>query len=68
MTLGELVTKPPRKQAPPSIYVNPDDAKQTWSGRGRKPGWLKTWLDCGISLEDLRQPEVEGKHQGADAN
>ena len=35
-------------------YRNPDDASQTWSGRGRKPQWALKWLSEGKSLEDLR--------------
>lgn len=30
-----------------------DDAGNTWSGMGPKPGWLKAALDTGASLEDL---------------
>jgi len=31
-----------------------DDAGNTWSGRGRRPGWLNTALAAGKRLEDLR--------------
>lgn len=34
-------------------YANPDDATQTWTGRGRKPRWVQENLDGGKSLEDL---------------
>lgn len=34
-------------------YANPDDASQTWSGRGRRPQWVKDSLDAGRALEDL---------------
>ena len=39
----------------PSVarYANPDNAAETWSGRGRRPEWLKAALDAGRSLEDL---------------
>lgn len=39
----------------PSVarYANPDNAAQTWSGRGRRPEWLKAALAAGRSLEDL---------------
>lgn len=30
-----------------------DDAGNSWSGMGPKPGWLKAALDAGKSLEDL---------------
>ncbi|MCA0922207.1 H-NS family nucleoid-associated regulatory protein [Pseudooceanicola nanhaiensis] len=32
-----------RKVNPPK-YRNPQDATQTWSGRGRQPGWVKEIL------------------------
>ncbi len=28
-------------------------ADETWSGRGRKPEWVKTWLDAGKELAEL---------------
>jgi DNA-binding protein H-NS len=35
-------------------FRHPDDAGKTWSGRGRKPGWIKEWEGAGKSLEVLR--------------
>ena len=35
-------------------YQHPDNAALHWSGRGRKPGWIKEWLDAGNALESLR--------------
>ena len=32
-----------------------DDAGNSWSGFGPKPGWLRAALDAGKSLEDLAQ-------------
>ena len=58
LTLEELVAKPRQSRPTASIYVNPDDETQTWSGRGRKPAWLKAWLECGISLEELPRQEL----------
>ncbi len=34
-------------------YANPNDPSQTWSGRGRKPGWVHKALEAGKSLEDI---------------
>lgn len=34
-------------------YANPNDPAQTWTGRGRKPAWVKEALDAGKSIEDL---------------
>ena len=36
-----------------SKYKNPNDPRQTWSGRGRKPGWLIEALAAGVNLESL---------------
>ena len=35
-------------------YRHPEDADKTWSGRGRKPAWVKEWESAGRSLDDLR--------------
>ncbi|KIC35920.1 H-NS histone family protein [Leisingera sp. ANG-M7] len=34
-------------------YANPNDPSQTWSGRGRKPGWVHEALEAGKSLKDI---------------
>lgn len=34
-------------------YANPDDASQTWTGRGRKPNWVIDALAAGKPLEDM---------------
>ena len=34
-------------------YANPDNPSQTWTGRGRKPAWVKTALEAGKSIDDL---------------
>lgn len=34
-------------------YAHPEDARQTWSGRGRRPRWVTQQLEVGRSLEDL---------------
>ncbi|SCK30392.1 H-NS family nucleoid-associated regulatory protein [Vogesella sp. LIG4] len=34
-------------------YRHPDDASLSWTGRGRKPLWVVTWLDSGRALDDL---------------
>ena len=43
--------KPGTKAA--AKYANPDDPSQTWSGRGRKPAWIKAALETGKSIDDL---------------
>lgn len=34
-------------------YRNPANPKQTWSGRGRQPGWIKDGLAKGRKLADF---------------
>jgi DNA-binding protein H-NS len=34
-------------------YANPASPDQTWTGRGRQPGWVKEALSQGKTLEDL---------------
>ena len=34
-------------------YANPDDASITWTGRGRRPDWIKKALAQGKSLADF---------------
>jgi len=41
-----------KKTVPPK-YRNPADATQTWTGRGRKPGWVVEELTTGGNLDDF---------------
>ncbi|WP_296948836.1 H-NS histone family protein [uncultured Massilia sp.] len=50
--VGDLLAKEAAKGAP--RYRNPDDASQTWNGRGRHPQWLSDALDGGKSLDEFR--------------
>ena len=34
-------------------FRNPADPEQTWTGRGRKPNWVKSALDSGKKMDDL---------------
>jgi DNA-binding protein H-NS len=34
-------------------YANPADPSQTWTGRGRKPGWVTAHLEAGGALDSL---------------
>lgn len=55
-TLGELFPGIARSRARSKSgpkYRNPDDATQTWTGRGRKPNWLVARLKKGQKLESL---------------
>lgn len=33
-------------------YRHPDDAAKQWSGRGRKPDWVKEWVSSGRDLSE----------------
>src|SRR5689334_7103621 len=46
--------KPERRPYPKvyPIFRNPDPPHQTWSGRGLQPGWVRTLLARGKSLDD----------------
>lgn len=35
-------------------FRHPDDPSRTWSGRGRKPFWVKEWEAAGRSVDELR--------------
>ena len=35
-------------------YRNPDDASETWSGRGKRPRWLVALLKTGKQIDDFR--------------
>ena len=37
-------TAAPKERGTPK-YRNPADAQQTWTGKGRKPGWIQTYMD-----------------------
>ena len=55
-SLSELVggkgTGAKRAPAAPK-YRNPDDAAQTWSGRGRQPAWFKEAIAKGTDPKKL---------------
>ena len=48
-------------------YRNPDNLTETWSGRGRKPRWVKEQLASGKSLESLLIP-VSGEERKEEAS
>ena len=35
-------------------YRHPSDANLQWTGRGRKPKWVKEWVASGQKLEAIR--------------
>ncbi|MFO1421641.1 MAG: H-NS histone family protein [Candidatus Competibacteraceae bacterium] len=55
MTPEEVLSFSGRRRKSVGIpkYRNPENPEQTWTGRGKKPGWLKLAADP----EDFRIPE-----------
>ena len=50
--LEVLGAKLREKSAPlPAKYADPSDPSQTWSGKGRMPGWLQAKIDSGTTLQ-----------------
>lgn len=53
-SLSELTGVSGRKaKVNPPKYRNPEDATQTWSGRGRQPGWIKDAVARGETLDQF---------------
>lgn len=50
--LSDLSVPRKRSAAAPK-YANPANPSQTWTGRGRKPGWFVEALENGKSATDL---------------
>lgn len=55
-SLNEITeTAPVRKRKPAEPkYANPENPSQTWTGRGRKPGWMVAALKRGLSLDEMK--------------
>jgi DNA-binding protein H-NS len=47
------VAAPKKKAAPEAKYRHPENPSITWSGRGRKPGWISEGLAAGKTLADF---------------
>ena len=54
-TLAELTgaSKKKFKSASVPMYRHPENADQTWTGRGRQPDWMKEALAAGQSKDDF---------------
>ncbi|RDW13617.1 H-NS histone family protein [Paracoccus thiocyanatus] len=54
-SLGELAEMSPvqKRAAAAPKYRHPENPEITWSGRGRKPGWIVEGLEAGKSLDDF---------------
>lgn len=47
------LTKGGKKPKAAPKYKNPDNPEQTWSGRGRKPGWFVAAITAGKDIADF---------------
>lgn len=57
LSVQDLVSGVAPKSAKPAGSVrfrHPQDPSKGWSGRGRKPAWIKDWENAGRSLDELR--------------
>ena len=53
-SLNELVEAAPKaKGTSAAKYANPANRKETWTGKGRQPGWFKAALAAGKSPADM---------------
>ena len=52
-TIKELGIKTTRKTKPKPKYKNPQNDKETWSGRGIKPKWVVEYLSTGKTLDEI---------------
>lgn len=49
--IAGIKSKTGKRSAPK--YRNPDNARETWTGRGRKPAWIEREEKKGKTLESL---------------
>ena len=42
-----------RKEKAPAKYQNPNNPRQTWTGKGRQPTWVKELVAKGATLEEM---------------
>lgn len=52
-SVEELYGKPRTKKSSEVKFRHPKDASLTWTGRGRKPGWLNDAVKKGAKLESF---------------
>ena len=55
-TTARKTTRKPSKMAGSKVapkYRNPDNANETWSGRGKQPRWLQAYTSQGRVLDEF---------------
>jgi len=53
LSIDILDDKSSKKTKGVAKYRNPDNPKQTWTGRGKRPGWLVEKVESGTKLDDM---------------
>lgn len=53
-SLDQILHAKPKRAAVAIKYRDPNNAQNTWTGRGRQPKWVKAFLGTGKTLEDLK--------------
>jgi DNA-binding protein H-NS len=43
-----------RREKVAPVYVNLSDVNQTWCGRGKRPAWVVSAINAGITLSDMK--------------
>jgi DNA-binding protein H-NS len=51
--LADLAGGKKAKVASPAKYKHLEDSSLTWTGRGRRPNWIRDGLSAGKSLDDF---------------
>jgi DNA-binding protein H-NS len=49
----EASSKDKRSKSSPR-YQHPENAEVTWTGRGRRPDWIREGIESGKSIEDFK--------------
>lgn len=55
-SIEDLLSKSATKTSKPKAaakFRNPENPSETWTGKGRKPGWFNAAMDAGRPEEDL---------------
>jgi len=58
MTLQEVVNfdgKKKKKSKTVGVpkYRNPENPEQTWTGRGKRPGWIRSAIESGVNIDEF---------------
>lgn len=59
-TITTATTRNPKSGKGEALYAHPENPSLTWSGKGRKPNWLKELIDAGNPIRDyeIKKPDT----------